>query len=257
MAVIQRDFLPSDLKPLLQANGLDACVAVQADQSESETHFLLDLAQKHDFIAGVVGWVDLCSPSITERLAYWAQFPLVKGFRHIVQAEPMDFLLQPAFVEGVRQLANYHFTYDLLIKPPQLTEAVAFVQQLPENLFVIDHLAKPDFRSDTFAAWAKGMRQLAAFPHVHCKISGMVTEADWKHWQKDDFVPHLELLLEVFGEDRLLFGSDWPVCLLAASYAQVCEVVQAYVQTLTPAAQAAIWGHNAQRFYNLDHIYAA
>lgn len=252
MKVIQRHFLPEDLWPLLQANQVQGCVAVQADQSEAETVFLLQLAQQNDWIKGVVGWVDLRAKNIEERLHYFAQHKKLKGFRHIVQAEQdPDFLLGAHFCRGIEQLANHGFTYDLLILPHQLAQALAFVKKIPQLRIVIDHLAKPDFKQGDLAQWEKGIRALAQCPNVHCKVSGMVTEADWQHWKPEDFVHALNVVTEAFGTSRIMFGSDWPVCLLAANYSDCLKIVQDYFSTFTPAEQAQVLAKNAIEFYTL------
>lgn len=252
MKVIQQDFLPADLWPLLQANQVQGCVAVQADQSEAETAFLLQLAQQHEWIKGVVGWVDLRAENIEERLQYFAQHKKLKGFRHIVQAEQdPDFLLGAHFCRGIEQLAIHGFTYDLLIVPHQLAQALVFVKKFPQLRIVIDHLAKPDFKQADLAQWEKGIRALADCPNVYCKLSGMVTEADWQHWKLEDFVHALNVVTEAFGTDRLLFGSDWPVCLLAANYSQCIQIVKDYFSTFTPTEQHNVLAKNAIEFYTL------
>jgi L-fuconolactonase len=251
MQVIRRDFMPADLQPLLQQNGVAATVAVQADQTEAETDWLLQLASENDFIAGVVGWVDLRSEQLEERLAHYANFPQLKGFRHILQGEEPSFMLQPAFLRGMGLLQRFGFTYDILIFPHQLEAALQLVRQFPEQPFVIDHLAKPYIKQGLLGEWAQGMRQLAAFENVHCKLSGMVTEADWQHWTAEDVKPYLDVVVEAFGARRLLFGSDWPVCLVASSYERWLQVLREYFASFTAAEQAQVFGDNAQRFYNL------
>lgn len=252
MKVIQDDFLPHHLLPVLTQNNVDGCVAVQADQSEKETAFLLELASKHDFIKGVVGWIDLCAADIQERLSYYNQFSKLKGFRHIVQAEPDPaFLLREDFCRGIRALAKYYFTYDILIYPLQLSAVAAFVQQFPQQRFVIDHMAKPDVKSGNIKEWEKHMRSIAKEPHVCCKLSGLVTEADWQNWEPSHFAPFLDVALDAFGADRLMFGSDWPVCQLAGSYTAVKQLITDYISRLSTAEQAKIMGGNAVRFYNL------
>jgi L-fuconolactonase len=252
MKVIQDDFLPHHLLPVLTENDVDGCVAVQADQSEDETAFLLELASKHDFIKGVVGWIDLCADNIQDRLHYYNQFSKLKGFRHIVQGEPDPaFLLREDFCRGVHALAKYYFTYDILVYPLQLPAVAAFVKQFPQQRFVIDHMAKPDFKSGDIKEWEKYMRTIAESPHVCCKLSGLVTEADWQNWKPHHFAPFLDVALEAFGTDRLLFGSDWPVCQLAGSYTQVKQLITDYISRLSTAEQAKIMGGNAVRFYNL------
>ncbi|SFE11455.1 L-fuconolactonase [Chitinophaga sp. CF118] len=252
MKVIQDDFLPHHLLPVLMENNVDGCVAVQADQSEDETAFLLDLAAKNDFIKGVVGWIDLCADNIHERLTWYNQFSKLKGFRHIVQGEPdPEFLLREDFCRGIHALAKYYFTYDILVYPLQLPAVTAFVKKFPQLRLVIDHMAKPDFKSGDIKEWEKHMRAIAKEPHVYCKLSGLVTEADWQHWEPAHFAPFLDVALDAFGPNRLLFGSDWPVCKLAGSYTEVKQLVTDYISRLTATEQANIMGGNAVRFYNL------
>ena len=252
MKVIQRDFLPEDLQPVLAQNGFDGCVAVQADQSEQETLFLLDLAEQNPFIKGVVGWVDLRAANIDERLEYFSTFPKLKGFRHIVQSEPQDdFLLRKDFCRGVSLLQQYQFTYDILIHPRHLKYACEFVKLFPEQRFVIDHLAKPFIKEQIWEDWREDMDAIADLKNVCCKISGMVTEADWKNWKVSDFTLYFEGAWECFGPERVMFGSDWPVCLVAADYKQVCDIVEEHTVFLSAAEKAKLWGLNAQQFYNL------
>lgn len=251
MEVIRHDFLPSDLKPLLDANGIQGCVAVQADQSEAETDFLLGLASEHDFIQAVVGWVDLCTEWIHERLEYYSQFPKLKGFRHILQAEAPEFILQPEFQRGIAALQNYGFTYDILIYPKHLPHSLKLVQAHPGQLFVIDHLAKPDIKNGRFEGWDVGLKAIAAHDNAYCKLSGMITEADMKTWTKADVFPFMDKAFEAFGAERLMFGSDWPVCKLAGEYEQVCELVDEYLSKLSIAEQEMVWGKNAMNFYKL------
>src|SRR5256885_2004156 len=232
MSVLKRNFSPGDLASELLTSGVDASIAVQADQSENETLFLLDLANRHERIAGVVGWVDLCSPQLAERLQFFSQFPKLCGFRHIAQAEPDDrFLIRDDFIKGVAQLCEFGFTYDVLIYPKQLPAALELVAKLPDQPFVIDHLAKPEIKLKKIEPWAAHMRAIAQNKNVYCKLSGMVTEADWRHWKPDDFKPYLDIVFDAFGPGRLMFGSDWPVCLLDASYAQVKQIVENYLAT--------------------------
>ena len=252
MKILQRDFLPSDLFPLLKNNQIDGCVAVQADQSEEETHFLLELAEANDWIKGVVGWIDLRAENLEDRLQYFSQYKKLKGFRHIVQAEPEDnFLLREDFCAGISKLAKYNFTYDILIFPKHLAYAIELVKKFPEQQFVIDHLAKPDFKQSDFALWEKGIREIAKFPNVLCKVSGLVTEADWANWKESDFTYCLDVVTEAFGMDRLMFGSDWPVSLLAASYEQSCGIVANYFSKFSKEQQERFWGKNAIEFYKL------
>lgn len=252
MNILQRDFLPEDLHSLLQHNNIDGCVAVQVDQSETETDFLLQLAKENDIIKGVVGWVDLRADNLEERLDYFSENKKLKGFRHIVQAEPEDdFLLREDFCNGIKKLANYDFTYDILIFPKHLKNAVAFVKKIPQQPFVIDHLSKPNFKKGDFSQWEKDIRSIASFPNVYCKISGMVTEADWKNWEENDFEYCLDVVTEAFGINRLMFGSDWPVCLLAATYQETANIVHRYYSKFSLTEQEKFWSKNAIDFYHL------
>src|SRR6266478_831307 len=252
MAVLKRDFLPEHLTWELTANGIDASIAVQADQSENETMFLLHLAEKNERIAGVVGWVDLLSPRVAERLEHFSHSPKLRGFRHVAQYEPDDrFLARENFVNGVANLRTFGFTYDILVYPKQLPAAIELVTRLPEQRFVIDHCAKPEIKSGKTEPWAAYMRKIAQHQNVFCKVSGLVTEGDWKHWKPDDFRPYLDVVFDAFGPDRLMFGSDWPVCLLAGTYGQVKQLIEAYVKDFSPADKEKIFGGNAALFYGL------
>jgi L-fuconolactonase len=252
MAILKRDFLPEDLIPELQANQVQGCIAVQADQSEQETIFLLDLANHFSQIKGVVGWVDLCSPELPERLEYFSQFEKLCGFRHVIQSEPDDrYMLRADFVAGVAALQRFHFTYDILIYPKQLPAAIELVAKFPEQRFVIDHMAKPLIRSRTISPWQQQMREIALNRHVYCKVSGLVTEADWQSWRDADIRPYLDVVFEAFGPDRLMFGSDWPVCLLAGNYERVKALVANYIRELPGQQQGKILGLNSVRFYGL------
>jgi L-fuconolactonase len=251
MKVIQRDFLPADLHPQLKEHHIEGCVAVQADQSEGETQFLLTQANQHEFIKGVVGWVNLKSDKIREQLSSYSKHPKLKGFRHVVQAEPDGFLMQKDFVRGINALTEFNFTYDILIYARQLEEAFWLVKQFPNQKFVVDHIAKPSIRERESKQWMKNMSTISTFENVLCKISGMVTEADWKNWRKEDFTPYLDHVLGAFGSGRLMYGSDWPVCQVAASYTQQLGIVEDYIATLSPSEKESIMGGNAIRFYNL------
>lgn len=252
MGVLKRDYLPADLLPELHANGIDATIAVQADQSEQETEFLLELARQHPFVAGVVGWVDLRAANLEQRLEHFAKFPALCGFRHVAQSEPDDrFLIREDFVRGVAMLGQFDFTYDILIYARQLPAAIALADKLPDQPFVLDHIAKPNLKSREIAEWSAGIRALAANPRVYGKISGLITEADWRNWKADDFKPYLDVVFEAFGADRLMFGSDWPVCLLAGSYSQVKTLVENYVRDWPQADRDKLFGGNAASFYGL------
>ncbi len=249
---IRRDFLPADLQPLLQQHGFDGTVAVQARQSLEESRWLLKLADESPIIKGVVGWVDLRSATVSEQLAELARHPRFVGVRHVVQDEPDErFLLRPDFMRGLRELPQFKLTYDLLLFPHQLPAAIELTRQLPEQPFVLDHVAKPSIRDGGIDLWQENMRELAKSPNVHCKISGLVTEGDWANWNPADFKPYLDVTFEAFGEDRLLYGSDWPVCLLAGSYERVFRLIENYAQQFSPISRSKLFGENAARFYGI------
>ena len=252
MKNIRCDFLPDDLKPILERNNISACVAVQADQSETETRFLLGLAESNNFVKGVVGWVDLRSPDLESRLKHWKDFPVLKGFRHVIQAEGQGFMFDTDFVKGVAALSKYGFTFDLLLRSSQLREASKLVELNPTQHFVLDHLGKPPIKKAEIKEWARDIRELAVCGNVFCKLSGLVTEADLSNWKKEDFKPYLDIAIESFGVERVMFGSDWPVCKLAAEYEEVCEVISSYIGHLTLKEQELIWSGNAIKFYKLD-----
>jgi len=250
MAVIKNDFMPEDVYPQMKANGIDGCIAVQADQSEAETHFLLELAAQYDYIRGVVGWVDFRATNITDRLEYFSQFKALKGFRHIVQAEPQDdFLLREDFCQGIALLSKYGFTYDILIYPKHLLHALTFVKRFPEQQFIIDHLAKPLIKAQHISRWLEDIRPFAKFENVSCKMAGLVTEGDLANWKMTDFKPYVNAVLDIFGTDRVIFGSDWPVCLVGASYAQTCEILEKNTAHLSSVEKEKLWGGNCARVY--------
>ena len=253
MTVIQKDFMPGDLEPTLRAAGIDGCVVVQVDQSEEENKFQLANATAHDFIKGVVGWVDLQSPAVEEQLAYYRAFPKMKGFRHILQGEKdRALMLKPAFRKGIGLLASYGFTYDILIFPDQLGYTKELTAAFPDQPFVIDHIAKPYIKDKKITAeWQAAIRAVAVHENVYCKISGMVTEADWKQWKPADLHPYIDTVVEAFGPKRILYGSDWPVCLVAASYERVYGLMRDYFSGYSAAEQEAFFGGNATTFYNL------
>jgi L-fuconolactonase len=251
MGLLKRDFLPEDLASELGANGMDASIAVQADQSEEETLFLLNLAERARGVAGVVGWTDLASPRIEERLRFFSQYRKLCGFRHVVQSEPDDFMLRPEFMRGISRLLEFGFAYDMLIYPKQLPAAIELAGRFPGQRFVVDHLAKPEIKTKGISDWAARISDIARNPNVYCKLSGLVTEADWRGWTPADFDAYLDVVFETFGVDRLMFGSDWPVCLLAGSYEQVRRIVEDYVDRNAPGAREKIFGENASRFYDL------
>jgi len=252
MGALRRDFLPEHLRPELESNDFQGSVVVQTRQTLEETRWLLELADHSPTILGVVGWIDLQSPRVHSQLTEFTKNPKLVGIRHIVQSEPDDqFLLRPDFLRGMSLLEEFDLAYDILIYTRHLTVVAEFVEQFPRQRFVLDHLAKPPIKSGDIESWASGIRRVAAFPNVFCKMSGLVTEADWKHWTPEQITPYLDVAFESFGSDRLMIGSDWPVCLVAASYRRVVDVVKNYLRRYTPEVRAAVLGGNAQRFWHL------
>ncbi|MBB5396321.1 amidohydrolase [Mucilaginibacter sp. AK015] len=252
MQAIQKDFLPGQLQPILQQNGIEGCITVQVEQTEAENDLMLSLAENNSFIKGIVGWIEMAADRVEERLQYYSTVKLIKGFRHILQGEADDkFMLNPNFMRGIGLLNKYNFSYDILIKPNQLPYALQFASTFPDQRFVIDHLAKPYIKEKRITGWKTDMQAIAALPNVCCKISGMVTEADWLNWRPDDFTPYLEVVFEAFGAQRVMYGSDWPVCNVAGGYNGVLTVIGNYVSRLSQDEQQAFWAKNAEDFYRL------
>lgn len=249
---LQKNFLPEDLHKELMSVGVEGTVAVQARQILPETEWLLQLAEKHPFIRGVVGWVDLCSPAVEQQIESFADHPKLVGIRHVVHDELDErFLLREDFRRGIGFLKQFNLTYDILIFAKHLPVTIEFVQEFPEQKFVVDHIAKPKIKTGEIHLWAEGIRRLAQFPNVFCKLSGMVTEADWQRWEPGNFTPYLEVLLETFGPTRLMIGSDWPVCTLAASYKQVWDLVLNFINRLSKSEKRMVLAENAIKFYGL------
>lgn len=251
MKILQQDYLPEHLSLTLKRNGVDGVVAVQASQEEVETRFLSELAVTHPLIKGVVGWIDLQADNIEERLAHFTQYNAIKGYRHVVQAEPDDFLLRPNFQRGMRALQAYNYTYDVLIYPNQLKPAIEFVAQFPDQKLIIDHCAKPDIKHKKIDEWKVLMKEIAQQPNLCCKLSGLFTEAAWKTWSAAEFYPYLDVVFEAFGTDRLLFGSDWPVMLLSGIYVQWKSLLEKYMENYNLEERENVFGLNAEAFYNL------
>jgi L-fuconolactonase len=253
MKPLRRDFLPQDLRPEIEGNGFHGSVVVQVRQTLQETRWLLELAEAHPWIVGVVGWADLRSPEVRTQLTDLTRNPKLIGIRHIVQSELDDrFLLHPDFLRGISFLEEFNLTYDILVYTRHLPVAAEFVERFPRQRFVLDHLAKPAIKSGEIDAWAQGIARLAALPNVFCKLSGLVTEADWQRWTADQTTPYLDVAFECFGPDRLMIGSDWPVCLVAASYAKAVGVVKSYLVEKRPESVDRVLGGNAQRFWGLQ-----
>lgn len=252
MGVLKKNFLPSDLEPLLKKCNIDACVAVQANQAEEENDFLFELANQNEMIKGIVGWVDLKSEYLLERLEHYSQISKIKGFRHVIHDEPdLDFMIQPSFMKGVSALKKYGYTYDILIFAAHLPNTLKFIKNLPNQAFIIDHIAKPKIKKGEIETWEKQLKEVAKFENVYCKISGMVTEADWLNWQKEDFTKYLDTVVNAFGTKRILYGSDWPVCTLAATYENQYTIVKEYFSRFSQTEQDLFFGGNATHFYNL------
>ncbi len=251
MKILQQDYIPQTISSTLKRNDIDGCVAVQVEQTELETLFLIELAKTHDIIKGVVGWIDLQNENIEERLHYFSQFPIIKGWRHIVQSEPNDFLLQKNFQRGIQSLQSHGYTYDLLIYHQQLKPALEFISKFPEQKFVIDHCAKPDIGNKNIDEWKTLIQQMAKYPNVYCKLSGLLTEAKWKQWSPGEFYPYLDVVFDSFGTDRLMFGSDWPVILLSGMYVQWKSLLEKYMENFTQEDREKVFGGNAMKFYNL------
>lgn len=247
---LHRDWLPADLAALQQPLGFDGAIAVQARQVVGESDWLLSLADAHANVKGVVGWVDLRADRVEADLARLAAHPKFVGVRHVVQEEPDDdFMLGKDFQRGIAKLAAFGLTYDLLIYPKQLPAAIRLAENFPDQPFVLDHIAKPPIKDGTMEPWKSGLRRLAKLPNVRCKVSGMLTEADHRHWQAEQFRPYLDTVFEAFGPARLMYGSDWPVCLFAGSYDQAFRLVDDYARGLTEAERAGLFGDNCARFY--------
>jgi L-fuconolactonase len=252
MEKLRRDYLPLDLLPLTSAAGIDGTIAVQARQCLEETRWLLELADRHSFVRAVVGWVDLCDGNIVEQLEQFSQYPKFRGVRHVVHDEPDDaFMLRASFLRGLSCLKRFGLTYDLLLFPRHLPIACDVVRRFPEQLFVVDHIAKPAIRAREIEPWARDIRRLAQFPNVYCKLSGLVTEAKWEDWKANDFDAYLDVVLEAFGSQRLMIGSDWPVCTLAADYTSVISLLTEYISRHSRDEQDAILEKNPMRFYSI------
>lgn len=252
MKAIRRDFLPEDLEKEIRGAGIDGVVSVQARQTVEETEWLLAFSEEHDFIKGVVVWVPLVSPILRQCLSGFASFHKLKSVRHVVQGEPDDnFILRKDFNEGIRGLKEFNLSYDILILEKHLPQTIKFVDMHPDQIFILDHIAKPRIRENILEPWAKNIRSLAERQNVYCKVSGMVTEADYRKWTEDQLRPYFDTVLDSFGPKRLMFGSDWPVCTVACEYRRWVEIVRKSISKLSNSEQEAIFGGNAIRAYNL------
>lgn len=248
---IRRNFLPGDLYPLLQDAKIDGCIAVQAEESLRETDFLLDLASQHAWISGVVGWADLKDDKLDELLDQYSESKKLVGFREVLQSKDPAYMLQKEFIRGVQKIGGRGYGYDILIFPNHLAASLDLVKKCPDQRFVIDHLAKPNIKDGEWKNWKKGMALLAERELIHCKLSGIITEADWKKWTPEQLFPYLEIALELFGPNRLMYGSDWPVCLLAGEYEKFWEVMEQFTDALSSSEKARIMGDTAAEFYKI------
>jgi len=252
MEVLAQDRLPSDLNPLIKANGIEGTVAVQARQVVEETEVLLTMAEEYDFIRGVVGWVDLRSPDVEAQLERFRDRTKMVGVRHVVQDEPDEkFVLREDFMRGIGKLKAYDLVYDILIFPHQLPATIELVRRFPDQVFILDHIAKPHIKDKQISPWDNDFKKLASFENVSCKLSGMVTEADWHNWTAEDFRPYMDVVFEAFGAERLTIGSDWPVCTLAGQYGSVVSIAADFIAQLSDTEQKAIWEGNPERIYGL------
>jgi len=255
LGVLYRDYLPVDLAPILQQNGVEKTVLVQASNSLAESRWLLDLAGANSFIAGVVGWVDLMDSDVDAQLDELCAHPKFKGVRHLVESEPHDdWLVQPSVLSALKELAIRGLSYDLLVHTRHLKYVPQVAETCPELSLVIDHLAKPPIARNEFKEWSDALEPLARYPNMHCKLSGLVTEADWRSWQTNDLRPYVDSALEFFGPERMMFGSDHPVCLLAASYNRVLDSFQELLKDLSEADREKIFSTNATSVYRLTDV---
>jgi L-fuconolactonase len=240
------------LQTELSSIGFDGSVAVQARQSLAETQWLLNLADQNSFIKGVIGWVDLCSPDVEEQLTQFSGNPKLVGIRHVLHDEQDEnFMLRKSFLGGIAYLKKFGLTYDILVFPRHLPNTIEFVSQFPEQVFILDHIAKPSIKDKTISPWKEDIKELARFRNVYCKLSGMVTEANVKNWNQEELIPYLNTVFDAFGTNRLLIGSDWPVCSLAGSYRQIMQVVLDYIRPFPDQDKKKILGENAIKAYDL------
>jgi L-fuconolactonase len=255
MRAIQRDFLPEDFIDATTTSQITGCIAVQADQTEAQNDFLLALAESNEVIKGIVGWVDLLNPELEERLTYWKKFSLIKGWRHVLQSESKDFILAPELINGIKKLKNYDYTYDLLCFHHQLPEIINLVNQIPDQSLVLDHCGKPDIKSRAIENWKEHIKILAQNPNVYCKISGLLTEADWNNWSEKEIFDCFDVVFDSFGANRIMYGSDWPVLNLSRPYPIWFDLVSKYLSRLDGLERNKVMFKNAIAFYKIKPKY--
>jgi L-fuconolactonase len=252
MSVLRKDFMPEELKTALADFSFDGSVVVQANETYAENDFLLDIAQKHNYIKGIVGWIDLLDPQAEIKMIALKSTPIIVGFRTIMQGSPDEkYLGNKLFYENAKRLASFDYTFDLLVHNNQLDSLIRFTDKLPDNRFILDHLGKPAIKNKEYKEWKSEIKILAANPNMYCKLSGMTTEADLKNWTYNDLYPYMEIAAEYFGIDRMCFGSDWPVCLAAGSFATTYSVVDQFCAQLKQEEKDKIFGQNTKDFYKL------
>jgi L-fuconolactonase len=252
MSKIRRDFLPDDLDRVARDSGIDGVITVQARQTLEETGWLLELARSHEWVKGVVGWVPLVDPDVRVQIQEHSRSPKLRGVRHVLQGEPDEYLSRDDFNAGVAALREFGLRYDILILERQLPATIKFVDRHPEQIFILDHVAKPKMKARELSPWRENIRELARRPRVYCKLSGMLTEADWSHWSVDDLRPYVHVVLDAFGPERLMFGSDWPVCLVASEYGRWVQTVEELTGALSDEERSRIFGGTARDAYRLE-----
>ena len=251
MKLLQKDFLPEAIQPTLQQHKIEGCIAVQSQNAESENDFLLQLADANDFIKGIVAWTDLQASNLEQKLVAYSRNHLIKGFRHIPQAEEIAVILSPAFRNGLEMLSKNGFTYDILADTEQLRYAYQLATQLPNQKFVIDHMGKPPIGWDKTADWKRNISQFGPLQNVYCKVPGISHEANGENISSETVNPFLDIITAVFGTSRLMYGSNWPVCLLKTDYETTWNLTESYFQSFSDSEKKAVFGGNAKQFYNL------
>ncbi len=255
MDVLKRDFLPADIATEVRANNIDGCIVVQAQQTLDETYALLEYADTHRFLRGVVGWAPISCTTFQSILEELCTHPKLRGLRHVVQDEPDEnFILREDFNVGIDRLAKENLAYDVLIFAKHLPQTIAFVDRHPQQMFVLDHIGKPPIAKRVLSPWKENLRDLARRENVYCKLSGLLTEANWNDWKEEDFQPYVETVMEAFGPTRIMMGSDWPVCLLAGSYSRWMQLVNKWIFSLSTDEQDRILGGTAVEVYRLSDI---